>query len=115
MRRAQDFSAAVRTGSRSGTKRLVVHLALAPGLDEARRDGPPLVGFIVPKAVGPAVRRNQVKRRLRALMAARLGRLADGERLVVRALPDAAGVASADLAEDLDSALAGARRKARAR
>jgi ribonuclease P protein component len=50
--------------------------------------------------------RNRVKRRLRHLVAQRLDRLPRGAVLVVRALPPSAAAAAADLARDLDSALA---------
>jgi ribonuclease P protein component len=62
-----------------------------------------LVGFVVTKAVGNAVHRNRVRRRLRHLAAPRLAGLGDGTLVVVRALPPAAD-ADADLARDLDSA-----------
>jgi ribonuclease P protein component len=93
---------------------LVVHLALDPDTDRAAEGTttddagaaqPPLVGFVVSKAVGNAVTRNLVKRRLRHLARERLGSLPGYSVLVVRALP-AAGTASYDaLARDLDSAL----------
>ncbi|MCP2340567.1 ribonuclease P protein component [Actinomadura rupiterrae] len=70
-----------------------------------RADAPALVGFIVARTVGNAVVRNQVRRRLRHLVRARLDRLPGGSLLVVRANP-AAGTARGDeLAADLDSAL----------
>lgn len=49
--------------------------------------------------------RNQVQRRLRHLARERLGRLAPGTLLVVRALPPAATATSAELASDLDAVL----------
>ena len=84
---------------------LVVHLTAS---DDAR---PPAAAFTVSKAVGPAVARNRVKRRLRHVVAARLGHLSPGSRLVVRALPPAAAASSDELAADLDSALATAVRR----
>lgn len=57
------------------------------------------------KAVGGAVIRTQVKRRLRHLLAARLPALPAGAILVVRALPAAAAADSAALGSDLDRAL----------
>ena len=117
MRRADQFSDAVRRGARSGAQRLVVHVGTRTGDDlrptSNRVSDAALVGFVVPRAVGNAVRRNEVKRRLRHLMAARVGDLDAGNRVVVRALPAAARATSAELAGDLDSALAGARRRAR--
>ena len=54
------------------------------------------------RAVGGAVVRNRTKRRLRALMAARLGAVPHGIDLVVRANPAAAGATSGELAQALD-------------
>ncbi|MGN6131480.1 MAG: ribonuclease P protein component, partial [Nocardioidaceae bacterium] len=66
---------------------------------------PPVGGFVDSKAVGTAVTRNLVKRRLRHLARERLDTLPGRSVLVVRALPPA-GTASYDaLAADLDSAL----------
>lgn len=70
---------------------------------------PVRVGFVVSKAVGGAVVRNRVKRRLRHLVAARQqahpGELAGASLLVVRATP-AAGAASYDvLGRDLERCL----------
>ena len=69
---------------------------------------PALVGLVVSRAVGGAVERNQVKRRLRGLMVHEVEQL-DGALVVVRALPAAAGSTSADLCADLRAALGAAR------
>ncbi|WP_413451697.1 ribonuclease P protein component [Georgenia sp. 1P01AC] len=105
MRRSEDFTDAVRGGARSGTRRLVVHLGTGA---EAHA---PRAGLVVSKAVGNAVERNQVKRRLRGLLASRISDLHDGEKLVVRALPAARRATSEALGADLDAALSGARRR----
>ena len=57
------------------------------------------------KAVGGAVVRNKVKRRLRHLMRERVDQLPPGSLVVVRALPGAGDVDHAQLAQDLDAAL----------
>ena len=101
MRRSADFTAAVRHGARTGRPRLVVHLCAT-----AEQDGPPTAGFVVSKAVGGAVVRNRVKRRLRHLVASRLRELPAGSRLVVRALPPSAEATADQLAAALDAALA---------
>ncbi|WP_246148875.1 ribonuclease P protein component [Nonomuraea turkmeniaca] len=98
MRRGEDFEAAVRRGKRAGRPTLVVHLGTSG-------EEPPLVGFVVSKAVGGAVTRNKVKRRLRHLMRDRLHRLPRGSLLVVRANPPAASALFEQLAAELDSAL----------
>src|SRR5690606_12495973 len=72
---------------------------------------PARAGFIVSRSVGNAVTRNLVRRRLRHLMRERLGRLEPGTDAVVRALPQAADRTYAQLAADLDAALAAALRR----
>ncbi|BDM73480.1 hypothetical protein HEK616_69670 [Streptomyces nigrescens] len=57
------------------------------------------------KAVGIAVVRNKVKRRLRHLLRDRLDRLPAGSLVVVRALPGAGTADHDELARDLDAAL----------
>ena len=110
MKRGDEFARAIRGGRRAGRPTLIAHLwaadrdAVEPSVAEART-GPSRAGFVVSKAVGPAVTRNRVKRRLRHLVAQRLASLPDGAVLVVRALPPAATAATAELARDLDSAL----------
>jgi ribonuclease P protein component len=95
------FSTTVRSGLRAGSRTLVVHLHTdgmgSPG---------PRVGLVVSKAVGNAVVRNRVKRRLRHQMAPFLDRLPAGTSVVLRALPPAATASSAELAEELASSLA---------
>lgn len=80
--------------------------------------GPVRVGFIVSKAVGNAVIRNRVKRRLRAAVAEQLtGPLREqpGATVVVRALPPSGQADWDSLKRDLDSALTAALRKAEGR
>lgn len=57
------------------------------------------------KAVGNAVTRNLVKRRLRHLMRDRLSGLTPGSLVVVRALPGAGEAGHDELTGDLDAAL----------
>ncbi|HEY0358564.1 MAG TPA: ribonuclease P protein component [Mycobacteriales bacterium] len=127
LRRREDFSRVVRAGRRVGRGALVVHVAGAgigrvpagPGDGDVSRpdDSSPApapaarAGFVVSKAVGPAVTRNLVTRRLRHLVRERLGELPDGVDLVVRALPAAATRPYDALAGDLDAALAKAVRR----
>jgi len=101
------FRRTVRSGRRAGGRTLVVHLAVDP--DPATPStGGPRIGFVVSRAVGNAVARNRVKRRLRHLAGEQLGRLASlpgSVVLVVRALPAAAGATYAELGADLDRCL----------
>lgn len=64
---------------------MVLHTRLDTDADRG-----PLIGFVVSKAVGTAVARNRVKRRLRHLVAAHLDGTPQAARVVVRALPAAA-------------------------
>ena len=108
LRRSTDFTATLR-GARTarGDGMVVLHAAPADFSDEGDpRAATPRVGFVVPRAVGPAVARNRVPRRLRHLLRDRLDRLPAGSRLVVRVLPAAASASSAQLAGALDRALA---------
>lgn len=114
LRRSKDFAATIRGGRRAGRGTVVVHLTV-PGLtemDQRPGDGsvhPPRAGFVVSKAVGNAVVRNRVRRRLRHLASPRLVALPPGAVLVVRALPPAAGATYGALGADLDAAVAAAR------
>lgn len=58
------------------------------------------VGFIVSKAVGNAVTRNLVKRRLREIVVETLREYPHGINVVVRALPPAATASWDELGED---------------
>ena len=136
-----DYRAAVRGGVRSGRPTLVVHAGrraqvrldsvgmteLSTGVvDNYDSAGPlastttsqsdlgvtPRVGFVVSKAVGNAVTRNRVKRRLRHLCRPLVNELEDGTVVVVRALP-AAATQPNRVAKDLDGAWHQALRKLR--
>lgn len=105
LRRRSDFDLAVRGGRRAGGKLIAVHVKkLEPGVGGELP--PPRAGFIVGRAVGGAVVRNVVRRRLRHIVAARLPQFPAGSVLVVRALPPSAFAHSAQLANDLDAVLA---------
>lgn len=116
IRHRGDFAATVRGGRRASSGSLVVHLAsLAHPVSPDAAVQTPRAGFVVPKAVGGAVVRNTVRRRLRQLVRERLVSLPEGTMLVVRALPGAAAAAYPQLASDLDTALAAARAPRRPR
>jgi ribonuclease P protein component len=68
-------------------------------------DPPALIGLVVSRAVGSAVVRTLVKRRLRALLANRIETVPPGVLLVVRANPAASDASSQALAADLDVVL----------
>ncbi|HWV25798.1 MAG TPA: ribonuclease P protein component [Aeromicrobium sp.] len=96
---SDEFSSTVRSGVRSAQPALVAHVVLGTNGGSTR------VGFVVSRAVGDAVTRNRVKRRLRHLMRDRLDAVPAGSRVVIRALPSAADHESSDLGTQLDAAL----------
>ena len=111
LRKSSEFTAAFRGGRRAGRGTLVVHLQIdEPALASTAR-----AGFVVSKAVGNAVVRNRVRRRLRHLVRPRLADLPPGATVVVRALPSAAAATAETLGADLDAALTAARAPRRRR
>ncbi len=132
MRRRKDFELAVRRGRRAGGQLLAAHLFVGDGVRaaagsgrgrEVRPDGkwgaqaasesavardgasPARVGFVVTRALGGAVVRNRVRRRLREVARARAGCLPAGSLLVIRANPRAADARQRDLAAEFDLVL----------
>lgn len=102
---ADDYRAVVRRGAKVAGAHTVSYLRPRESGTDAR------FGFIVSKKVGPAVRRNLVRRRLKAVCHEALGEGVQGIDVVVRALPGAADVEWGELrAEVLDALL---RRSAR--
>ncbi|MCZ3387965.1 MAG: ribonuclease P protein component [Actinomycetia bacterium] len=99
MRRSVDFTAAVRRGRRAWRPTLVLHVRSRQECSEPAR-----VGLIVSKAVGNAVTRHRVSRRLRAVCAQGVDGWGAGDLVVIRALPAAAAATSDQLANDLDQA-----------
>ncbi len=99
MTRPDDFRAAVRRGRRVPTGHTVLHV-----LKDAST-GPARFGFIVTKAVGGAVTRNTVKRRLRAVGHAVLPSIAGGTDVVIRALPGSDEVPWASLHSEISDGL----------
>jgi ribonuclease P protein component len=104
MRSPEEFKRVLRSSRRAGGATLSGYLLLTAA-GPVPEDVSPKVGLIVSRAVGSAVVRNRVKRRLRELMRRRLASLPGGCLLVVRAHPAAAGARQADLAADLDLVL----------
>lgn len=94
IRTSVQFSATTRSGARNGRRNVVVYVR--PTGDEQ----PARFGFVVSKAVGNAVRRNKVKRRLRELAQTTVRQSPYGYDVVVRALPPASRADWAELAAD---------------
>ncbi|WP_282070353.1 ribonuclease P protein component [Janibacter hoylei] len=99
-----DFAATIRGrgARRHGSRLLVVHARVADSTQtDARGDDSPRVGLVVSKAVGNAVTRTRVKRRLRAQAAELIGGLPAGADVVIRANPAAAAADSHELGDAL--------------
>ena len=100
---SDDFRTTIRRGTRAGRPTLVLHAGATSSRPGVR------VGLVVSKAVGNAVTRNRVKRRLRHLAAEHLVGPGvpgtEGVDVVIRVLPGAA-TAGAELARDLTGAWA---------
>lgn len=95
----------MRQGSRSGRATVVAYVKQTGNAHS-------MAGFAVSKAVGGAVIRNRVKRRLRAIMADLLPTLPAGTSVVIRALPRSASVDFERLRRDTADAVGTALRKA---
>jgi ribonuclease P protein component len=102
MTRSAEFGFTVKGGVRVAQPDLVVHARHLAG----ENDGP-RIGFVVSKAVGNAVERHRVARRLRHAVRPLVGEFGRGDRMVVRALPSSRDAASAELQSQL---VAGVRR-----
>jgi ribonuclease P protein component len=99
MRSSKDFRRTTRRGLRVSRPTLIVHAVRAPEdvastKDAVSRRGP-RIGFVVSGALGNAVTRNRVRRRLRHLATAHMADTPVGVEpgaidIVVRALPRAA-------------------------
>jgi ribonuclease P protein component len=102
--RSRDFDAVYRHGRSVSTRYLILYWF--PRDDDA---GDARLGLAVPKAVGRAVERNRVKRRLRELWGARLTRIPGGRDYVLIARPGLAEAAESRgfdwLGERLDEVL----------
>lgn len=101
MTRSTEFGATVSRGVRAVQPDLVVHALRAEGAE----DPGPRIGLVVSKAVGGAVQRHRVARRLRHVARAVLDELDPADRVVIRALPGSRDAISARLEQELRTAL----------
>lgn len=97
--RAADYKAVVRRGRRVVLGHTVTYMRRGSPGDPVR------FGFIVGKTVGNAVRRNRVRRQLKALCFQLLPQVREGTDIVVRALPASADVTWATLQEEITRAV----------
>jgi ribonuclease P protein component len=97
---ADDYRVIVRRGAKVSGAHTVSYLRSRDAGTDAR------FGFIVSKKVGSAVRRNLVRRRLKAACREALNDGASGVDVVVRALPTAAEAEWSELRTEVLDALA---------
>ncbi|MGW9114710.1 ribonuclease P protein component [Microbacterium sp. NPDC055683] len=95
-----DYRMVVRRGSRCAGASTVTHVVHTG----EQRD--PRFGFIVSKAVGNAVTRNTVRRRLKAVCASALPDVRTGADVVIRAMPSAATASYQELRSEVTRCLA---------
>jgi ribonuclease P protein component len=102
MTRSTDFGATVSQGVRAVQPDLVVHALRSS--DDGPDDGP-RIGLVVSKAVGSAVQRHRVARRLRHVARTVINELDPTDRVVIRALPGSRYAISARLEQELRTAI----------
>ncbi|MFA5605832.1 MAG: ribonuclease P protein component [Leucobacter sp.] len=98
--RGDDYRRVVRTGRRVGGANCIVHAVFRSPEMPAR------FGFIVSKAVGGAVVRNLVRRRLKTIAQRHLADGLTGVDVVIRALPASAEAPFAVLEQEVGRSLA---------
>jgi ribonuclease P protein component len=98
--RGAEYKAVVRRGDRCAGPHTVTYVVHS-GEDRAAR-----FGFIVSKQVGPAVVRNTVRRRLKAVCAEALPGVRVGADVVIRALPGSATAGFHELRSEVTRCLA---------
>jgi len=101
MTRSTEFDVTVKHGIRAVQPDLVVYAHRG----NANEHEAPKVGLIISRAVGSAVQRHQLARRLRHVARGLVDGLERSERVVIRALPSSRDVGSARLAEELRAGL----------
>lgn len=97
--RGDDYRSIVRGGRRVGGAFCVTHAV------SRTREHPARFGFIISKAVGNAVVRNLVRRRLKSIVDRRIQAGFTGFDVVFRALPASATARFAELEREIDRAL----------
>jgi ribonuclease P protein component len=101
MTRSTDFDTTVKHGTRAAQRDLVIYVRRG---DDPSADAPK-VGLIVSRAVGSAVQRHRLARRLRHVARHVLDGRDGSEHIVIRALPTSRDVGSARLEEELRAGL----------
>ena len=101
MTRSTDFGETVKHGTRAVQPDLVIYRRRDDGTtgDAAK------VGLIISRAVGSAVQRHRLARRLRHVARRLVDGMQRSEQVVIRALPSSRDVGSARLEEELRAGL----------
>lgn len=100
---SEEFKKTIRKGKRAGRDTVVVHLRTGV-FDDTNPNvnlGGPRCGLVVSKAVGNAVTRHAVSRKLRHIFLELSNEIPADYRVVIRALPPAADATSKELREDV--------------
>lgn len=100
MTRSAEFGATVSQGTKAAQPDLVLYTRP----DQTGEPGP-RIGLVVSKAVGNAVQRHRVSRRLRHAARVLLEDLDPADRVVIRALPSSRHAISPRLEQELRTAL----------
>jgi ribonuclease P protein component len=98
--RGSDYRAIVRRGKRYVAPNTITYIRRSPDASSDVR-----FGFIVGKGVGTAVRRNLVRRRLKAVCHELMPVTIGGSDIVVRALPASGGASWATLLGEISRAV----------
>jgi ribonuclease P protein component len=107
MTRSTEFGVTVSRGVRVAQPDLVVHALRSHDAG----DPGPRIGLVVSKAVGNAVQRHRVARRLRHVARSVLADLDSRDRVVIRALPGSRDAGSSRLDHQLRAAVARVQRR----
>ena len=111
---SEEFKQTIRKGKRAGRDTVVVHLRtnVFDHNDPNVTVGGPRCGLVVSKAVGNAVTRHAVSRKLRHVFLELAREIPADHRVVIRALPPAATATFEELLEDVRRAYEKARKRA---
>lgn len=100
---SDEFRGTIRKGKRAGRSTVVIHLRTQAAADNIAAVGGPRFGLVVSKAVGNAVIRHAVSRKLRHILMGMKDQIPHDVHIVVRALPPAATATSKELEADVRS------------
>lgn len=105
--RGADYRFVSRTGRRVGGAYCITHAVLRTPEDPAR------FGFIISKAVGNAVTRNLIRRRMKTVVERRIQQGITGVDVVFRALPAVTSASFEELEEEMNRGIDRALKKLR--